>query len=128
MHPFTIMDFRGSPVEIDNELVPLMEKLWSLGITTEFSCQGDSDDGTETGRDKRVENGGYKPGFIHFATIKDFEKFVEVCKGIGNLLDVIYFLQSRQLVNSEDKGVGIYFHNSDLPRLVELVCARNSVA
>ena len=44
-HPCKTLDCRGEPVEIDNEIVPLVELLWAHGLETSLSCQEDPEAG-----------------------------------------------------------------------------------
>lgn len=41
-HPQISIIGNGKAVSIDEQLVPLIRMMWDLGITTNFSCQGDT--------------------------------------------------------------------------------------
>jgi hypothetical protein len=43
-HPFEVLDHDGERVEVDAEIVPLVELIWSHGLDTVLSCQ-DQDGG-----------------------------------------------------------------------------------
>jgi hypothetical protein len=44
-HPFKVLDHDGERVEIDVEIVPLVELIWSHGLDTFNSCQNFDGDG-----------------------------------------------------------------------------------
>lgn len=115
-----LLERNGSPVEIDVEMAPLIQALWGAGVSTEYCCQGDPDDGTKAGIDRLVNGGGYHPGYLTFSTIKDASRFVELCGGIEPLLPKLKRLHVGDGFYLDGK-VSIYFHNSKLVGITELV-------
>ena len=39
-HPYTTVVHKSRSVNIDNDILPLIQKIWNLGVDTCFSCQG----------------------------------------------------------------------------------------
>lgn len=41
-HEQTTTEYNGNLIEVDKQMLYILEKMWSLGIETNFSCQGDA--------------------------------------------------------------------------------------
>lgn len=118
-HPFVILPLYCTPVEIDEEIAPIIEKLWSVGIATDFCCQGDADDGTEEGRMALINRpNGYRCGYISFPSADEFAAFVEFCGGIRALIPLVDHIYGPD--RSGSHRISVYFHNSRLPALRKL--------
>lgn len=115
---------RGNPVniEIDLEIVPLIETLWSLGVETYYSCQGD----------KKVTQKHFLPdgnpcevpeialfGYISLST-----KGFEILQNLPNFSEIEKYLErveENAKTAKNPSSVVIRFKNENIRKITNLV-------
>lgn len=116
-HSTTKLTIGKMSAEIDNLLVPLVERLWTQGIATSFSCQG-----------KNTED---DDGYISFRSKSDLIEFcrrVTDCKlysmnSISRLTEKIIDLSTIDELNqcNDDDLFSVRFKTDNIDRIVLLV-------
>lgn len=112
-HPTKLLVLHNDSISIDEELAPLIQKIWDSGISTQFCCQGDKDE-------------NYDTGYILFTTIGDFTKFVTRCGGLKKLLPNLESIEIGSTIFVKNT-VRIGFFNNKVAQLTKLFSPRQSV-
>jgi hypothetical protein len=98
-HEHVVMDYFGTPVEIDKKLAPLMRHLWDLGIRTNYCCQGD------------YAKGFHTTAYIMFDGSKHADAFTAlVCNAAGEASYLVWCINSGNK-NEDDWEWSPSFHN-----------------
>lgn len=95
-HRATEVEYRGQQVQIDNDILPLIQLFWSVGLETHHCCQG-----------------GYQPAYVKF----EADSFRRVAKILGaehQKTDRSRVKLDSASVQVDRANTGIYFDGEHL--------------
>lgn len=118
-HPYLVVEYKNRTIELDEDLCELVPLMWSLGILTLYSCQGD-----KKYKDETVWSNRRLRAYIMMSNTEESLEFIQ------KLLVTFPVFQPKKKVSWEiefDKHrvqgsrICIRFPNSDIPKLIEWI-------
>lgn len=101
-HPQISLTYEGKPVDIDEEMAPLLIELWKRGYTTEYSCQGDP-----------VDQCGGTEAYLSFPHLIDAIAFLQKVQASIGWAD--YYLHAgRYTMHLSNRGGAVIRFGNDL--------------
>jgi hypothetical protein len=100
-HPQVAVNYRGKTVQVDEELAPLLQALWRLGLYTHESCQSGTNERT----------------YIYFTSREAGKDFFDLVYDVVFSFDYV----GCDLSDPNLGGSIITFQHSDLCRVTERV-------